>query len=184
MQEIKIKNIPAPGKGRKESQHSLTTSRDAVHALQPKLLHDQSPAEMLLQPGKEVAGTQLGLSVSSKAFRPPKLLFMQGINPVKTFQNLLAMSNLFWMNTAELVGSLHYKQLSQVGFETSLSWSQCKSSVWGRGEKTDSCSTKQHSQTTSTLQAVPVGVVGDSAAPAPELYWLIVQLYPSDPLER
>lgn len=75
---------------------------------------------MLLQPGKEVAGTQLGLCVSSKVFRPPKLLFMHSIIPVKTSQNLLSVSNLFGMNTAELVGSLHCKQLSQVGFKTSL----------------------------------------------------------------
>lgn len=181
----KAKIFQAQGKaGRNHSTAWPLQERCCYVQLQPKFLHNQSPAEMLLQPGKEVAGTQLGMSVSSKAFRPPKLLFMHSITPVKTSQNLLSMSNLFWMNTAELVGSLHYKQLNQVGFKTSLSWSQCKSSVWGRGEKTASCSTKQHSQTTSTLQAVPVGVVAGSVVPAPELYWLIVQLYPSDPLDR
>lgn len=39
--------------------------RSCYVQLQPKLLHEQSPAEMLLQPGKEVPGTQLGLCLGA-----------------------------------------------------------------------------------------------------------------------
>lgn len=50
-----------------------------------------------------------------------------------------------------------------------------------RTKTTSSSSSKQHSQSTSILQDIPVGAAVGSVVPTPELYWLIVQLYLSDP---
>lgn len=170
VQEIKSQNIPVPGKDRKESQHSLTTSRGAAMFSYSQSSCMTGALQRCCFSWQGGGWDTAGAVCELQGFQTTKAPLYAQYHTVKTSQNLLSMSNPFWMNTAELVGSLHYKQLSQVGFKTSPSWSQCKSSVWGRGGKTASCSSKQHSQTTSTLQAVPVGVVAGSVAPAPELY--------------